>query len=1243
MSRKLWNSLIVLLILAGTMPVAADAPPTTGADVPLALMPAWAEPLRASAAGQPTGGIASTATHLWQPEAGPTPPAPEGEPGWEQPFPPPPPEEMEEPEQPADPRYIPVLPPDPERESQEQPPEEPEQGPPPKAPSAATASDCTAESDLDITDHTLSDPPAPGYEVEYQITVESQGNAAARDVRITDTLPMSVTYVSDTPPTGFTTAITTGGQVVWERQVPLNPSEIVIGSVRVRVNDTAVVGGILTNTVVVTTSDPDVNPADNHNTRSDTIVTPTRDLQVTKSLNGGTPIPGTQIEYLLQFENNGNYTAHDVVLTDTLPPSVTYVSWSGYMYNPGYYDLDANIVPTIANGQIVWPLGDILAGGHGYIYLTVRITDTAPPTGILTNTAVITTSDQEANPGDNIATRSDSVITPTRDLQVTKSLSLYSNEPITGAQVEYKLWVKNNGNATAHDVVLTDTLPPSVTYVSWYGHSYNPSYYDLDANIVPTITHGQIVWPLGNLVAGGRGYIYLTVQITDTAPVGGVLTNTIVVTTSDQETSPGDESDTLASTIVTPTRDVQIAKYLYNTALPGETIQYRLWLQNNGNATAHDVVLTDTLSPSATYVSWSGYGSGQVTPTVANGQIVWHLGDVPAGTSDSIYLTVQITDTAPVGGILTNTAVITTSDPDTNSTNNTTTRYDTIANPTRDLQVTKSLNSGTPLPGAQIEYQLYFKNNGNATAHDVVLTDTLPPNVTYVSWSGYGSGQITPTVANGQVVWQLGEVSGGQNDSIYLTVQIDDSASPGALLTNTAVITTSDPDTAPNNDADTLTTTVMTPTSDLLVSKSLYSWHTNPIAGNNIKYRLYFRNTGKTDAHDVLLTDPLPAEVSYVSWYGYMYNPSRYDLDANIVPTIVNGQIIWPLGDVGVGHFGYIFVTVHISDTASARDVLCNHAAISSPVEDSDPGNNVFTHTLTVYYPTVDLAVDKSLFGEPGAPGGNMEYRIILGNNGTAAAHNILLTDTLPPSVTLVSWAGGASTVTETADGKLIWPIGTLAAGGWKYIYVTIHLDDALNVGDLLTNTISVGSSDTDLDERDNADTVVTTVSPPTRDLLVSKGLDSDLVPGEQARYRVELSNQGNFTATGVILTDTLPASVTLASWTGLLYNPERLLPAPDIQDGQLVWHIGELKAGQYAHIYLYVLVDEGVAPGTALTNTAVVSLAETDANPDDNEAQYRAVAIAPVRDLFISKQEADLPALPGGGTTFHISFGNDG
>jgi uncharacterized repeat protein (TIGR01451 family) len=164
-----------------------------------------------------------------------------------------------------------------------------------------------------------------------------------------------------------------------------------------------------------------------------------------------------------------------------------------------------------------------------------------------------------------------------------------------------------------------------------------------------------------------------------------------------------------------------------------------------------------------------------------------------------VYITAYLSDATVVGGELTNDAVIVTPF-ETNPGNNTGSAVATVISGTRDLEVYKYLDYDSDVRGGGIiTFDLICENYGEASARNVVLTDTLPAGLSYVSFSG----DFTPTVSGNQVVWNLGTMAGAYNEgyygSFYLSARLADALMPGTRLTNTLTIATSDADSDASN------------------------------------------------------------------------------------------------------------------------------------------------------------------------------------------------------------------------------------------------------------------------------------------------------------------------------------------------------------------------------------------------------------------------------------------------------------
>ena len=115
-----------------------------------------------------------------------------------------------------------------------------------------------------------------------------------------------------------------------------------------------------------------------------------------------------------------------------------------------------------------------------------------------------------------------------------------------------------------------------------------------------------------------------------------------------------------------------------------------------------------------------------------------------------------------------------------------------------DLSVTKTVDNDRPKEGESVVYSiLVFNAAGGAQASNVIVSDSLPAGVTYVSDS---PSQGTYSSGTGQ--WALGSLSSGASATLDITATVD-AATIGQTLINTASILSLDQN-DPNapNDSD---------------------------------------------------------------------------------------------------------------------------------------------------------------------------------------------------------------------------------------------------------------------------------------------------------------------------------------------------------------------------------------------------------------------------------------------------------
>ena len=95
-------------------------------------------------------------------------------------------------------------------------------------------------------------------------------------------------------------------------------------------------------------------------------------LAISKAVDADPVIESSTVTYTITVDNAGPDTAVNVVVTDTLPPGVTFVETFG-------------CTPQDPNGVPACSLGDIISGGNASY--TVSVTVDAGTTGIILNTA----------------------------------------------------------------------------------------------------------------------------------------------------------------------------------------------------------------------------------------------------------------------------------------------------------------------------------------------------------------------------------------------------------------------------------------------------------------------------------------------------------------------------------------------------------------------------------------------------------------------------------------------------------------------------------------------------------------------------------------------------------------------------------------------------------------------------------------------------------------------------------------
>ncbi|HRK83442.1 MAG TPA: SdrD B-like domain-containing protein, partial [Saprospiraceae bacterium] len=393
---------------------------------------------------------------------------------------------------------------------------------------------------------------------------------------------------------------------------------------------------------------------------------------------------------------------------------------------------------------------------------------------------------------------------------------------------------------------------------------------------------------------------------------------------------------------------------------------------------------------------------------------------------------------------------------------------------TYDLALIKLLANNQPLnvqPGDTIHYRIRVVNQGTIPANNILITDYVPANMTYetgiagnVRWAVNGGLlQRTLTIADGDL--SAGGLAPGQSVEVSLYLTLNSPLPASMTVRNTAEISggtdeNGDPqqdvdsqyDTNPNDDTTTADNEtggngnnpgeddddldyadIIVKPYDLALIKILAANQSPSVQpGDTIHYRIRVINQGQIPADNILITDYVPANMTYET--GIAGNV-RWAVNGGLLQrtlTIADGDL--PAGGLAPGQQVEVSLYLTLNDPLPAGVTVRNAAEISGGTdENGDPqqdvdsqydtnpnddtttadnetggnGNNPGEDDDDFDYVDItvkpfDLALIKILAAGQSLnvqPGDTIHYRIRVVNQGQIPADNILISDYLPLNV----------------------------------------------------------------------------------------------------------------------------------------------------------------------------------------------------------------------------------------------------
>ncbi len=444
----------------------------------------------------------------------------------------------------------------------------------------------------------------------------------------------------------------------------------------------------------------------------------------------------------------------------------------------------------------------------------------------------------------------------------------------------------------------------------------------------------------------------------------------------------------------------------------------------DATAPANGVKVVDPLPAGAQLVAANG--TGWVCVNAAMIVTCTHAAVVPVGPVPPITIFVQ---TPITGGLMTNTATVSTTDTDTNAANNsatTTTQVDTSS----DLSITQTAAPSPVAAASMITYTLSANNAGPSPAAMVQVTDTLSPMVTFISATGTGWACAQ---AAGVVTCTQDPLAPGPAQPITVLVT---APSEPQTVTNAVAITAMTADPQLNNNTKSVDTVVVAG-ADL--SLAMVQDRSSILVNEMVTYSITITNHGPSTADMVTVTDTLAAEI-YVSASGTGWTCGNA---ANIVTCTATSL---PPGVAPV-------ITLVATGPGTPQKVI-NSASVVSPTADPSNLNNSAMIETTILG-SADVGV--AMTGTPRALTSSiLTFTITVTNQGPSTAQSIRVIDTLPDGTTYVSAAGmhwGCRNVGQmvTCDTTDLSALGTA-----PNIVVTVAAPD---IGTSVLNLVAVSSA----------------------------------------------------------------------------------------------------------------------------------------------------------------------------------------
>jgi uncharacterized repeat protein (TIGR01451 family) len=644
--------------------------------------------------------------------------------------------------------------------------------------------------------------------------------------------------------------------------------------------------------------------------------------------------------------------------------------------------------------------------------------------------------------------------------------------------------------------------------------------------------------------------------------------------------------------------DIQVNQTINNSAPQyNDNVKFTTTVSNNGPDNATGVQITNKLPAGLVYISDDS--NGAYNPETG----IWYIGDFNYGDSPKILnIITRVNATGTIKDIVNKTGQ---NEIDPNLDNNSQTTV---------LNIPKIVDVGvyqyawysskyTYLPGETpvmvIDVRNWNTSNNYDDATGVIVEYIISDGFDYIYCDTRGVGTATYDALTRTITWYIGYMP--KDSMAFMNVYLK-TAKTGTF-TNTARLKAVDQtDVTPNNNQRSRTIVLGPTSADIEVDQNVNT--TTPNYQDEITITITTTNNGPDNATGVQITDQLPAGLTYIS---HNTTTGTYD------PTTG----IWNIGNLNNGENAILTIIAKINTTGTIKNLANKTSA--TPTDDWNHDNNAKTIIITPqgssYSSNVDVGVyqyawysSKYTYLPGETPVMVIDVRNWNTSNNYDDATGVIVEYIISDGFDYIYCdTRGVGTATYDALTRTItWYIGYMPKDSMAFM--NVYLKTAKT--GTFTNTARLKAVDqTDVTPNNNQRSRTIVLGPTSADIEVDQNVNTT-TPNYQDEITITITttNNGPDNATGVQITDQLPAGLTYISHntTTGTYDPTTG-----------IWNIGNLNNGENAILTIIAKIN---TTGTIKNLANKTSATPTDDWNHDNNAKTIVMTVCCGSDIGVDQ-----------------------